>query len=101
QASAPSAVPGVRVIDCSVGVGSPISVTTPVQTAPGVAVAWQPYWLSLHMKEKTSPVTLELCELPKSVLAVDGRLTSDSMSLCSPAAPGCPGQRSHKQECNQ
>jgi hypothetical protein len=52
QASIASSVEGVRVIDCSVGVGIPRSVTTPVQTTPGVAVAWQPYWLSLHMKEK-------------------------------------------------
>lgn len=79
QASSPSSGEGVRVTECWVGVGSPRSVTTPVQTAPGVAVAWQPYWFSLHMKEKTPPVTLELCELPKSVLAVDGRHTSGSM----------------------
>lgn len=101
QASSPSSVEGVRVIDCSVGVGSPRSITTPVQTAPGVAVAWQPYWFSLHMKEKTPPVTLELCELPEFVLAVDGRQISGSMSLCSPAGPGSRGQQSHKQECNQ
>jgi hypothetical protein len=33
-------------------VDSTILVTTPVQTAPGVAVPWQPYSLFLHMNEK-------------------------------------------------
>ena len=58
QASMPSFVEGVRVTGSSVGVASPMSVITPVHTAPSVAVAWHPYSLSLHMKEKTSPVML-------------------------------------------
>lgn len=60
QASIPSFVDGVRVTGCSVGVSNPISVITPVQTTPFVAVAWHPYSLSLHMKEKTLSVTLPL-----------------------------------------
>lgn len=61
QASTPSLVEGVRVTGSSVAGVTPRSVTTPVQTIPpAAAVAWQPYWLSLHMKEKASPVTLIL-----------------------------------------
>jgi hypothetical protein len=33
-------------------------VTVPVHTAPGVAVAWQPYSWSLHMKENALLVML-------------------------------------------
>jgi hypothetical protein len=53
----PSPVDGARVVGASVAAGR--SVTTPVQVTPGVAVAWQPYSLSLHMKENTPPVTLK------------------------------------------
>ena len=46
HASMPSFVEGVRVTGSSVGAASPMSVITPVQTAPSVAVAWHPYSLS-------------------------------------------------------
>lgn len=99
QASSPSFKYGVRVTGASVGVSRPMSVITPVHTAPDVAVAWHPYSLSLHMKDNTLPVTLHS---PLSTIHVWGvalRLrTLGSKLPCSSVCPCSPARQSHKHE---
>jgi hypothetical protein len=71
----------VRVIGDSVGVGMLILVKKPVQTTPDVAVAWQPYSLSLHMNEKTFDVMLLLISHQSTSMACLELRTLDSRSI--------------------